>query len=275
MAATGSLLETIQIIDSIIQKTNGDSDLFASTLKLKHIPHISFSQITSIEFCPYQYYLQYVKLLEPKPVPVYFAKGKLLHRIIASTYDKVSNHEPIGVNEFYDLVDQHFTGEHNINLKNAICTHLNNLWKNCEVIAIEKQFVMDIDPDLPPCVGVIDLILKQNDRLIIIDHKTGHDFYQPDMLQMAIYKQYIKQQMHVEDCAFYYDHYRWVNNLSRIRKPAIYRNEISLDSRNWECELQRIKHGYTKIKKINVMNYAQKDGECFRCPYRAVCWNSK
>jgi CRISPR/Cas system-associated exonuclease Cas4 (RecB family) len=271
MPLSPSSEECIQSIESVIEKTNGDSDLFARTLKLNHIPHISFSQITSIEFCPYQYYLQYIQLLDPKPVPLYFEKGKLLHKIIASSYGRASRHEQVSIHEYFDLVDMHFTGEHNLHLKNAIRIHLANIWENYELIAVEQPFVMSIDPELPPCVGVIDLILKQDDRLIIVDHKTGRDFYHPDRLQMAIYKDYVEKHYGVEECAFYYDHYRWVIDLTRIRKPAIQRSEIPIDPGVWGEELQRIKRGYRKIDKILSTKSAVKHGECFRCPYRSVC----
>jgi hypothetical protein len=267
-----SLVDNITLINSLIAGLDGDSEQFARTLRQNHIPHLSFSQITSVEFCHYQYYLQYVELREPDPVPTYFTKGKVLHQIIAASYRKISQSEPVDNAEYFALIDSQFSDEHNRHLKNAVHVHLDNLWQDCQVIAIEKPFVMLIDDTLPPCVGVIDLILQQNDHLIIIDHKTGHDFYPPDALQMAIYAAFAAKQYGATECAFFYDHYRWVNNLDRIRKPAIQRTEMMLPKGYSQEAMRRIRNGYQQIENIMKTKSAVKKGACFRCPYRRLCW---
>ncbi len=106
---------------------------------------------------------------------------------------------------------------------------------------------------------------------MIIDHKTGRDFYQPDVLQMAIYNQYVHTAFGANECEFYYDHYRWVNNLGRIRKPAMQRSRITIPPHYWKEALQRLQQGYVQIKRILATQSVVKNGECFRCPYRAVC----
>ena len=68
---------------SVIEQTRGSTDQFAETLRHKHIPHLSFSQVSTVEFCHYRYFLQYEALIDPDPIPDYFTKGKLLHQVIA------------------------------------------------------------------------------------------------------------------------------------------------------------------------------------------------
>jgi hypothetical protein len=131
---------------------------------------------------------------------------------------------------------------------------------------------MDIAPDLPPCVGVIDLVLQRDGSLILLDHKTGRDFFAEDALQMAIYVEYMRRQFGDVPCAFYYDHYRWVNNLERIRKPAFQRNPVTPHANPWPAALERIRAGYRKIEEIRARKRAERTGECFRCPYRGTCW---
>ena len=91
-----------------------------------------------------------------------------------------------------------------------------------KVVGIEKPFVYLMEQAIPPVVGVIDLILRRGETLILIDHKTGRDFYQPDILQMAVYFNYLRSTGIKGECEFYYDSYRWVENLTRIRKPAFF-----------------------------------------------------
>jgi CRISPR/Cas system-associated exonuclease Cas4 (RecB family) len=192
--------------------------------------------------------------------------------MIALSYLNVATREPIHQDHYFKLINQHFQGDHETHLRNAVTVHLENLWQGCEVVAIEEPFVMQIDDQLPPCVGVIDLILKKDGNFILIDHKTGHDFYHQDELQMAIYVEYIKRRYGASDSRFYYEQYRWVNNLDRIRKPAFQRTEVILPTHYWQQALQRIQSSYQSIKKIKTSGTAMKNGECFRCPYRTVCW---
>ncbi len=262
-------METIQ---SVIQRTKGNSDQFAETLRHEQIPHLSFSQITTVEFCQYRYYLQYIKLVDPTPIPDYFTKGKLLHWIIASYYEKGAQNQAFLVDEYLQTIDRQYLGENQRHLHNALMVHLNHCWQGYQIIGVEEPFAISINPALSPCVGVIDLILEKDGCFIIVDHKTGRDFYPQDELQMAIYVKYIQQQYGDVPCEFYYDHYRWVNNLSRIRKPAFRRTKIIASSLPWQAAFKRIKAGSQQIERIRTKKAAIRNGECFRCPYHSICY---
>jgi hypothetical protein len=270
--------ETLKTILAVIEESRGSSDRFAETLRYRQIPHLSFSQITTVESCQYRYFLQYVRLLEPTPVPDYFTKGKLFHQVIASFYEKEAGSQDgargqaCSAEETYQVIDSAYEGDSRRHLRNAYTVHLQNIWQDCQVLAVEQPFAMLVHPEMPPIVGVIDLILRKDDAIVIVDHKTGRDFYPEDELQMAIYVQYIQQQFGDTACKFYYDHYRWVNNLTRIRKPAFQRTQVSFSSARWPASLDRILKGAKVIDQIRAKEWAQKNGECFRCPYRKVCW---
>jgi hypothetical protein len=271
---TSSLLEQdLNTIYSVIEQTSGNSDRFAETLRQRHISHLSFSQVTTVEFCEYRYYLQYVKMIDPTPTPDYFTKGKLLHWALASYYESVAREQEFPLDRILETFDQEYQGESQRHLRNAVAVHLHNRWQDCQVIAVEKPFVMSIDPDLPPCVGVIDLTLRKGDRIILVDHKTGRDFYPEDELQMAIYVQFVRNQYGDVPCDFYYDHYRWVNNLARIRKPAFQRTRVVQSDLNWSNALERIRAGSVLIRRVKNGKQASQNGECFRCPYRKTCFH--
>ncbi len=272
MANIANSSQTLEVISSVIERTRGDSDSFAETLRHQGIPHISYSQITTVEFCPYRYLLQYVKLQDLTPIPDYFTKGKLLHQIIALSYEKMALGQALPTPECIELLERQYQGDSQRHLRNALEVHLENRWQGCQIIAVEKPFAMTIDPTLPPCVGVVDLILKKDGRFILIDHKTGHDFYPQDELQMAIYVHYIRQTYGEVPCEFYYDHYRWVNNLGRIRKPAFQRTGVTDTRLAWSAALERIRAGWAAIERIRQRNWAPKTGQCFRCPYRKACF---
>lgn len=261
----------LDAILSIIKETGGVSDRFVEKLRQNRITHLSFSQISAVEFCHHRYHLQYVQLVDPMPLPDYFTKGKLLHQMIAMSYECVAHNMPIAMDDHFRLIDNHYQDEHQKHLRNAVLVHLENLWKDCEIVAIEEPFAMLMDPELPPVVGIIDLVLKRNGTFILIDHKTGRDFYPQDELQMAIYRHFIQDKYGADECQFYYDNYRWVNNLGRIRKPAFQRVKVTLPALFDGDTISRIQKGYQNIQMIRSEDWGAKNGECFRCPYRKVC----
>jgi hypothetical protein len=164
-----------------------------------------------------------------------------------------------------------FSGENLAHLLNALELHRRHAWNGAEVVGVEHPFVMRVHESLPPLVGVIDLVLIDQDGYLLVDHKTGRNFYPDDELQVAIYAQYIHQAYGGETCRLFYDHYRWVKNLGRIRKPAFQRVEVRADPAHWPQDLARIRAAYGKIREIQESGSAPRCGECFRCPYRGMC----
>jgi hypothetical protein len=266
-----NLKEVSKRINQVIRECSRDSGRFAETLKREEIPHLSFSQITTVEFCEYRYYLQYIEMEVPVPLPDYFTKGTLLHQLIADTYEMIRTGSDNGSIPVEHRVSSKFFGENKSHLLNAFKVHQDNLWNGFEVVAVEYPFVMEIDDELPPMVGIIDLVLKQNGCFILVDHKSGRNFYPYDELQVAIYKKHIQAAYEGAACRLYYDHYRWVNNLDRIRKPAFQRTEVSVDGKSWPLYLKRIQQAYTIIRNIKKGLMPSRGGECFRCQYRNMC----
>lgn len=267
-AAYSGELERVQ---QVIARLAGDGDRFAETLRQEQIAHLSYSQVTAVEFCPRRYYLQYVRQVELTPVPAYFAKGKLIHNIIAETYICLNASQSVDRDAYFQRIGQAFDGEQRVHLENAVALHLENLWHGCRVVGIEQPFAFAVSDAMPPIVGVIDLILEKDGQFIVIDHKTGHDFYPQDELQMAIYREYIRRAYGAVDPQFYYESYRWVNNLKRIRKPAFHRHPVNLQYTDWQVAENRLKAASRQIEAIRRAHSGSKTGICFRCPYFRQC----
>ena len=261
----------LALIQSVIEQTQQDADQFAGILRARRIPHLSYSQVSAVEFCQYRFYLEYVALVTLDPVPLYFTKGKLLHQLIASSYRQTALGQPVDLEEYNALIDGQLPEDQRRHLRNAMQVHFEQRLPDVHVVSIEKPFAMSIAADLPPCVGVIDLVLERRGAYILIDHKTGHDFYPEDELQMAIYVEYMQRQLGEVACEFYYDHYRWVTNLSRIRKPPFLRRQIRLPASYWQDALLRMRRAYQLIQQIKDGKKPSRSGECFRCPYRSLC----
>lgn len=271
------LLEFKKISDLIAARGLEQHFSLHDALSQHDLNHISYSQIKSIEFCPINYHFQYVQKLEMVPTPAYFVKGKVFHEVLANNYARLR--------ETPDLedVDVQFDGsgfnsEHYQHIENAISLHLNNLWNGFEILGIEDSFALNISNNIPPVVGVIDLLLRDaSGTIYIIDHKTGHYFNEQDAFQMAVYHQYIQREYKPTKVEYYYDHYRWVNNLSRIRKPAFKRERIDLPHGHEKQTTLRITQAAERIEDVRAHKtidrrwYADR-GECFRCPFKIQCY---
>ena len=263
--------EIQQKIQAVIARLGDDSDRFADVLRQESIPHLSYSQISTVESCPYRFLLQYVRMQPLEPVPEYFTKGRLFHQCIASFYRTGADPQNGSKTAALQMIADSYDGENRQQLQNAFRTHLENCWQDCEVVAVEKPFSMIVDPALPPMVGVIDLILRRGEKFILVDHKTGKNFVPQDELQMMIYVEFIRREYGDVDYEFYYDHYRWVNHLDRIRKPAFQRECVHMNSKDWSVGLSRIQRGHKRIELIRKTNRASRTGACFCCPYHGCC----
>jgi hypothetical protein len=81
----------------------------------------------------------------------------------------------------------------------------------------------------------------------------------------------VRRQYGAERCAGYYDQYRWVNNLDRIRKPASRRTKVTIRKGTWNTVLRRIAKRYRQMKKIEQTGRAEGSGDCWVCPYKDLC----
>jgi hypothetical protein len=154
-------------IQELIEQSCGDSDSFVFSLYESKIPHISFSQVYSFETCQHQYYMRYILGKEIFPVPEYFVKGKALHRTIAKAFRTIQQGS-----DFDEEIIQYEgicrSSQAGIHLYNGYLTFCQNMLPSIEVVAIEKPFVFLLNNDIPPIVGIIDLILRRGDTLILL-----------------------------------------------------------------------------------------------------------
>ena len=123
----------------------------------------------------------------------------------------------------------------------------------------------------PPCVGVADLILRLGSTFAVVDHKTGKKFYGANELQLVLYREYVRRHYKARRCVTIVDEYRWVNDLTKIRKPAFQRQKVQLRRNAWCKAICRMTSAWEKIRQIEKSHEAHGSGECFRCPYKGIC----
>ena len=143
--------------------------------------HISFSQLTTAQECPYAYYL--LKIAGVEPVQNAFAEaGSLAHKLLAGwakgeiplqelPVEWIKNFSKEVTTEF-----PHFLASKGYREKlfDAVLTYFEHFkgFPDCEVVGVEQLFTSSIAGE--KFVGIIDLILrdKATGGLTIVDYKS-------------------------------------------------------------------------------------------------------
>jgi predicted RecB family nuclease len=243
---------------------------FANQLNKEGVPYLSYSKLTCVQSCQYRYFLEYVRRLKPRHVPDYLTMGTTFHAAAKKMYKAVGQNKKFEMESLESLLVR-FGDYRKNHLRNAFQVLRDNVPAGAEVVAVEEPFVLDMGEGLPPCLGIIDLVLKDNDTYFLCDHKTGKNIYPPDRLQMVIYHQHVMRRYQPVRCRAYYDQYRWVNNLARIRKPAFQRSPVRITPASWNVALNEIKKTYRTIQKIEHEQDAPATGTCFFCLFEDQC----
>lgn len=147
------------------------------------INHISVSRKQVWDLCQYQYrYKYHLKIVQDGPEPVYFAYGKIIHKI-AQEYVAGKGVQPI-----LEIANDVLTGKIEIEkgkqapglpqeYKRKIPGHLKTIHKFTEQTGFEGEqeynFNFDLDPPHKRCVyGFIDRIIQKGNKFWIVDYKT-------------------------------------------------------------------------------------------------------
>lgn len=241
------------------------------SLDREGVPYLSYSKITSLEFCPYRYYLEYVAGVKLRPEPSYFVKGRTFHKAADRLYRTIARGRQLDTGELEPLIQKHRDEDDQRHLRNAVQLLAQNVMAGWDVVGVEEPFILSLGPNLPPCIGIVDLVLRKDGVLAVIDHKTGKNFGNTDPLQMAVYRQHAVTKHKAEKCLTFFDEYRWVNNLGRIRKPAFQRTAVQLRSTAWASAVRRFAKGHVRIRRIEKTQDAPGTGQCYLCPFREAC----
>jgi hypothetical protein len=267
-------MTALQTISALLATHHGGAHSFVKKLDEGGHRHLSVSKVACVESCPYSYYLQYVKRVRLVPEPTYFVKGRDFHRTAAWFYRRRAHGQQTAAGDLEPITRQRDDGEARLHLANAAALLVANAFHGWEVLGVEEIFVLDLGPALPPCVGVIDLVLRKGPVYAVVDHKTGKALRPQDPMQLAIYREHVLRSHGTARCRGFYDSYRWVNNLTRIRKPAFERTAVRFHPRSFAQALARCERGYAAMREIEKTGDAPGTGECWICAYRPVCPNA-
>jgi hypothetical protein len=227
--------------------------------------------ISSYESCPQKYYLKYIKQIKLRPKPLYFAKGEALHSAARNLYSGgLAAGKPTSLRK-KDLRGIRKT-EDIKHIENAFALMTKNRWSDeWLIVDVERPFVMQLHEDLPPFFGIIDLVLRNGNQHVVVDHKTGKAFYELDPIQLVFYREFVRQEYNAQKIDVYYDQYRWVNNLDRVRKPAFIRSKIPIKTNAIRKAMTRAKKAYAGMCNITIPIESEFSEMCYQCQFRNCC----
>lgn len=271
MAGNRSMVSADGLMNEL-SRWKGDVRLYLRRLKSQGVRYLSYSQIHSLESCSYRYYLEYVLGLEPTPTPTYYIKGQMVHGAAAKIYDRLQKGKHTPVQPMEDVPQGKLSGQDYREVCNAVEVLAKNINPKWEIVAVEEPFFLHLHQDVPPLFGVIDLIAKHQGEYILVDHKTCRAFQPRDSLQLVLYGRHIAEKYGVKTCSAYYDQYRWVNDLKRIRVPCFKRTPVRRILEKYHVALSRVHRCYRQMLKMEQRPPAKAEGQkCFLCPLANQC----
>jgi hypothetical protein len=254
-------------ISTTLAAWRGPFEDFVHQLDEDGVRYLSFSKVNTVESCQQRYLLEYVKRVAFKE-PSYYRKGSLFHRAASLAYRNLAGGR-LNLKPIERQARRHFGDQGASHIQNAIRLLVENAPGNHEVVATELPFVLSLGGRLPPLIGVIDLLLRKGDTFVVVDHKTGKNFYDQDGFQLHLYREHVRRAFRTTRCQAYFDEYRWVNNLDRIRKPAFRRTPVRPIP--WSSILNRMRSASKVMRAIERRRWASAGGECMFCPLKEVC----
>lgn len=255
-------IRSAQALRRALERSGTSFVRFVNRLDRESIPYLSHSKVAGIERCPRCYYRQYV--LGKNESSEALRRGTNFHKAAKLFYASHKKGSPLTPTELAKQVRAEGLDKETQNLLiNATVLLRANYWEGHEVISIEEPFFMDLAHGLPPVIGVPDLVLKRNDALVVVDHKTSKSFNEIDPVQLILYGEHLRRKHGTQAIVGVLDEYRLVPDLTKIKKPAFRRTPVSVDRSFVKPLLSRYRKAWKQILTID------RDGEPYPSP---DCW---
>jgi hypothetical protein len=237
---------------------------FMRDLDTREVPYLSHSKVATVERCPRCYFNQYV--LGEQPSSTALTTGLLFHETAAAFYEaRRAGQPPTAPAVAGRLHPRHDDPDEQACLDNAVATLLQNAWDGCDVVAVEELFFMDLAARLPPVIGIVDLVLRQDGAFVVVDHKTSRRFGEPDPGQLELYAEHVRRSHAAADCAGAFDEYRLVPNVKRARTPVFRRTRLPLAPSGLPALVKRYRCAWALIAAIHRERSAAPAFDCYFC----------
>ena len=251
------------------ERRSGRFGPFISWLDREDVPYLSHTKVSTVERCRQCFYLQFIRGI--KPTGPALATGTLVHRAAQVAYQRIRADRPV---DFATLAQRtavrHPEPSCRCLVENAIATLSAHLWTDHEIVGIEEPFFLDLSEDLPPVIGIVDLILRDGADFLVVDHKTGRRFSDEDEGQLVLYAEYVRRKYGAKRCDGVFDQYRMVPNLAKVRTPVHKRTAVRISSKRSAALVPRYRRAWASIQSIRDASDAWRGEECCFCRYPSL-----
>jgi CRISPR/Cas system-associated exonuclease Cas4 (RecB family) len=257
--------------------------------------YISVSQIKMWARCPRAYTLKYVRGVEPAFVPIPFAFGSAFHEAAAALYLEAKNTgEPLPLNLTQDVFRDAWEratsgpvplqadedgddnaaelGEKGVAMLAVFHEYAVDALAHQVVEGVEQRFAVAIfDPDSgevleEQLVGAFDALVREDDRRVVIEHKTAGRKYGADQLQFDIQPTAYKLGARLGGLGDVGVRYQVV---TKTKKPAIQVEDVVRGPQDEE-DLLHTMLGVLRAIDAGV-SYPIRGWQCRSCPYAHAC----
>jgi hypothetical protein len=189
--------------------------------------------------------------------------GSLFHEAARKFYSSATPSAPSGL---YEALKTHgLDSDNKSKLCNAITLLAQNRWSEFEVVAVEEPFFLELASDLPPIIGVADLILREGATVTVVDHKTSTKFNDLDSDQLVLYAEHARRRHGARRTRGFFDEYRLVPNLSTIRTPAFRRSPVQVGKTLLSPMIERYREAWDEILDCESGDESAPGYECWTC----------
>lgn len=159
----------------------------------------SYSQLDLYERCPYQWYLKYIEGDRTAIVSKYLEYGSAIHETLEELFKMLCNGEKPELQEItrryhhyikiHEIPFDSYEEEMEYVMEGLLMlerlyepkNELEKLMMTSKIIGVEKEFKVNVDG--VDIIGFIDLVLRTDDGIVLVDHKSGKSLFDKTKLQ--------------------------------------------------------------------------------------------
>lgn len=254
--------------------------------------YVSVSQVKTYLMCPRKYELKYIRGAEAAFVPVALAFGSAFHEALAAHYLELkATGEPLRRDLLLDVFrsgwekvidgpiplqgdvedDTQDIVDKGVSMLHAFQEHAARAGK-VDVQAVEHGFTITLhdldtgDPLEEQLVGTMDLVVREEGRAVVVEHKTAARRFTEDQLrfdfQPTAYK-IAARESGLGDVGLRFQ------VVTKTKVPAVQVAHISRNALD-EADFIRIASGVLRAIDAGV-SYPVRGWACRSCPYSAAC----
>ena len=218
----------------------------------------SYSRLLAFQNCPYAWYLQYHE--DEEPNSNFFAQfGGFVHKILEKHYK--------GELSFFEMLEYYETNfKKEVTLTPFSKAIYNKYYKdgleyfesfsdkeNCKVLGVEKEVKFNIDNNR--FIGYIDLLLKEDNNLIVVDHKSFNVEYNKNLTLSKKSKDVIDKysiQMYLYSTAVYNEYGKFPDYIewNFFRNKLSHRIKFNKD--DYDKSIEWVKNKIDEIKSESL-----------------------